>query len=263
MAPFTVDDGFRLAAAEDPQVSPDGSAALYVVSTPDLAGNGSVSTIHLVALKYDEAPSPSSSSRQLTLGPSDAAPRWSPDGHTVSFMRGGTIWTMDLNGGEPAQLSPLKLGDAMWALNNYAWSPDGKWLALVSRGTDGRTYQPTIAMGSAADDMFVADRIFYKWNKGYNPGMQRDGSYTATHIFLVSTTTDDGPIQLTHGEQDDHSLTWSPDSSEIAFISNRTGDWSNNGAYLCAFANHRGFFHCCREFTVLAYIVPSFPCDRP
>ena len=43
MAPFTVDDGFRLAAAEDPQVSPDGNAALYVVNTPDLAGNGSVS----------------------------------------------------------------------------------------------------------------------------------------------------------------------------------------------------------------------------
>eukprot|EP01043_Picozoa_sp_COSAG02_P002649 COSAG02_NODE_62_length_43372_cov_14.404710_19_plen_555_part_00 len=239
MAPFTVDDGFRLAAVEDPQVSPDGRAALYVVNTPDLAGNGSVSTIHLVKMDDSGAKNPSGgatvegpASRQLTLGPGDGAPRWSPDGHTISFTRRGTIYTMDLNGGEPVQLSPIRLGDAMWALNNYAWSPDGKWIALVSRGTDGRTYHPTISMGPAEDDMFVADRIFYKWNKGYNPGMQRDGSYTATHIFVVSTagSGDAGePIQLTDGEQDDHSLTWSPDSSEIAFVSNRTGDWSNNG----------------------------------
>eukprot|EP01043_Picozoa_sp_COSAG02_P013780 COSAG02_NODE_557_length_20379_cov_6.688215_12_plen_531_part_00 len=236
MAPFTVDDGFRLAAAEDPCVSPDGRTALYVVNTPDLAGNGSVSTIHLVKLDDDDASDGATkagaASRQLTLGPGDGAPRWSPDGHTISFTRGGTIYTMDLNGGEAVQLSPIKLGDAMWALNNYAWSPDGKWIALVSRGMDGRTYQPTVSMGPAEDDMFVADRIFYKWNKGYNPGMQRDGSYTATHVFIVRTTGsgDAGdPIQLTDGEQDDHSLTWSPDSSEIAFVSNRTGDWSNNG----------------------------------
>lgn len=229
MAPFTVDDGFRLAAVEDPQVSPDGSAALYVVSTPDLAGNGSVSTIHLIKLQAD-AGNTAPASRQLTLGPGDGAPRWSPDGHTISFTRRGTIYMMDLNGGEPVQLSPIKLGDALWALNNYAWSPDGRWIALVSRGTAGRTYEPTVSVGLPQDDMFVADRIFYKWNKGYNPGMQRDGSYTATHIFVVSTVGDNGEAtQLTHGEQDDHSLTWSPDSSEIAFVSNRTGDWDNNG----------------------------------
>lgn len=230
MAPFTVEDSFRLAAAEDPQVSPDGSAALYVVSTTDLEGNGSVNTVHLCMLAGGGGDGTAATSRQLTQGPSDGAPRWSPDGHTISFTRGGTIFTMDLQGGEPVQLSKLKLGDAMWALNNYAWSPDGKWIALVSRGTDGRTYQPTIPMGAAGDDMFVADRIFYKWNKGYNPAMQRDGSYTATHIFVVSTMGETAEaVQLTNGEQDDHSLTWSPDSSEVAFISNRTGDWSNNG----------------------------------
>ena len=36
-------------------------------------------------------------------------------------------------------------------------------------------------------------------------------------------------VMLTDGPQDDHSLCWSPDSAEICFVSNRTGDWDNNG----------------------------------
>lgn len=222
--PFTVDDGFRLSAVEDPCVSPDGGSALFVVNTPDLEKNASVATIRVVSL-LDAAAVP----RQLTFGPGDGAPRWAPDGHTISFSRGGTIHTLDLRGGEPRRLSPLRLGDAMWALNNYEWSPDGRFIAAISRGVAGRTYQPTISMGDPAGDMFVADRIFYKWNKGTNPGMQRDGSYTATHVFLLDTAAGAEAVQLTFGEQDDHSLSWSPDSREVCFVSNRTGDWDNNG----------------------------------
>ena len=281
MAPFTVDDGFRLGAVEDPCVSPDGCSALFVVSRPDLEGSISVSTIHLVNLDAADA-----EPRQVTQGPADGAPRWAPDGRTISFTRGNTIYTMAMDGGEPHQLSPLPLGDALWALNNYEWSPDGSHIALVSRGVAGRTYQPTISMGNPADDMFVADRTFYKWNKGCktpctsplsfppqlsrdgswawtlqillpptpspraqkeatfpslsdtgrlfacsdNPGMQRDGEYTSTHIFLVKASGEAQPaLQLTSGEQDDHSLSWSPDSTEVCFVSNRTGEWEDNG----------------------------------
>ena len=60
--------------------------------------------------------------------------------------------------------------------------------------------------------------------------MQTDGSYTPTHIWLVPTHIGGGEARcLTDGEQDDHSVTWSPDSTEICFVSNRTGDWDNNG----------------------------------
>ena len=194
--------------------------AAPAAATPDLEANRTASTIWLVGLGADASPA-----RQLTNGPGDSAPRWAPCGTRIAFTRGGSIFVMEMAGGEPAQLCPLEVGGALWALNNYEWSPDGRWIALVSRGpAGGRQYEPTVKMGDAADDMFVADRIFYKWNKGYNGAMQRDGSYTATHVFLVAADGSGEPRQLTTGEQDDHSLCWAPDSSEIAFVSNRTGD---------------------------------------
>ena len=140
MAPFTVDDGFRLGAVEDPCVSPDGGSALFVVSMPDLDGNGSVNCIHFVSL--EEPAAEPAQPRQLTQGPGDGAPRWSPDGRTISFTRGGTVYTMDMAGGEPQQLSPLPLGDALWALNNYEWSPDGSHIAVVSRGVSPHAATP-------------------------------------------------------------------------------------------------------------------------
>ncbi len=118
----------------------------------------------------------------------------------------------------------------MWADNSHRWSPDGAWIAVVARGVAGRGYDTTAATEDANTDMFVAERTFYKWNAGWNPAVQADGSYTPTHIWVASAHIGGGEARcLTDGEQDDHSLCWSPDSTEICFVSNRTGDWDNNG----------------------------------
>jgi TolB protein len=71
----------------------------------------------------------------LTPGGSwDDEPQWSPDGSKLVFTRvdlkrkRDAIFVVDLDGGDPLQLTP-------WALNaagDPEWSPDGKWIVFTA-----------------------------------------------------------------------------------------------------------------------------------
>jgi Tol biopolymer transport system component len=72
-------------------------------------------------------------SRWRTFGSLDTV-RWTPDGHALTYIdtEGGVsnIWSQPLDGGKPVPLTHFKTG----RIFNFAWSRDGKWLALA-RGT--------------------------------------------------------------------------------------------------------------------------------
>src|SRR5258708_29217351 len=69
-----LEDRFAFKRVADPQISPDGKLVVYVITTVDLPGNKSVSTLWLVATDKGEP-------RQLTTTTKkDSHPRWSPDG---------------------------------------------------------------------------------------------------------------------------------------------------------------------------------------
>jgi dipeptidyl aminopeptidase/acylaminoacyl peptidase len=55
----------------------------------------------------------------------------------------------------------------------------------------------------------------------------RKSNTTRSNIYLLPLSGGE-PRQLTRSEKRDGSPRWSPDSKEIAFVSNRTGDWDNN-----------------------------------
>lgn len=114
--------GFRVAphssAGLARQVSPDGSRVVYVLNTPDLAGNTSTTELWLVELPPAGAggtvpPAPAGTGRRLTAGPGDSHPRWAPGGSgRVAFSRAGQVWVLDLDqGGEPTQLAELPGGE--------------------------------------------------------------------------------------------------------------------------------------------------------
>jgi TolB protein len=170
-----------------------------------------------------------------------ASPSWSPGGARLAFERGGDIWTAGLDGAEPVRItngperdsqpdwSPLGdeisfardpvvgtseiyvihvatsavrrittestrnvgcYGNSAWA---PAWSPDGSWIAYeVERGGS------SVCAGSRGHDVFVhvvqadgSGRRFVT-DGGYRDSIEDDGALTPT---------------------------WSPDGSEIAFVS--------------------------------------------
>src|SRR5437762_12132351 len=83
----------------DPQVSPDGSRVAFVRVTPNEKKEGYDTSIWSVPTAGGEPP------RQLTNGPHDAGPRWSPDGKFLVFAR-----AQEKNGKtEPPQLCLLPM----------------------------------------------------------------------------------------------------------------------------------------------------------
>jgi len=124
--PMKIEDLFAFKRVADPQISPDGKMVVYSITTVDLPGNKTSTSLWL-------APTEKGEPRQLTNAPGkkDKHPRWSPDGKQILFEsnRSGDnqLWLIDLSGGEAKQLTTIST-----EASNGIWSRDGKQIAFVS-----------------------------------------------------------------------------------------------------------------------------------
>ncbi|HXG68202.1 MAG TPA: S9 family peptidase [Blastocatellia bacterium] len=210
----TPEDLFALKSVGDAQISPDGGAVVYTVTTVDREKNSSFTNLWLVAAAGG-TPAP------LTSGNfSDSTPRWSPDGRKIAFAsnRNGkaAIWVLDVATREMRMLTPWERSNHFLSKAGEAlcWSPDGKSIAFVA------AEKPAEA---EATDPRVISRIQYKSRTGFSDNLR-------SHIFIVSVA--DGSVrQLTRGNYDEHSIAWSPRGDEIVFLSNREADPDANFNY--------------------------------
>ena len=73
-------------------------------------------------------------------GDGDFAPRFSPDGAAVAYVRGGTeLRVIDVASKRDRSLAKGLIADALGPGRPIAWSPDGKWIAHFTAGTRGFT----------------------------------------------------------------------------------------------------------------------------
>lgn len=128
--PITEKDIFDFVWIGDYRISPDGTRVAFVRVTTNEKKEGYNTSIWLVPTTPGEQP------HQLTKGDHDAAPRWSPDGKFLLFVRAGEKDAKP----EPAQLCllPMTGGDAFAftdlpkGAGDPTWSPDGKFIAFTS-----------------------------------------------------------------------------------------------------------------------------------
>jgi dipeptidyl aminopeptidase/acylaminoacyl peptidase len=223
---ITAEDYLAFQFISDARLSPDGRQAAYVLSAIDQKKNRRVSSIWLVALDGASAP------RRLTAeGFNSNSPRWSPDGSRLAFLSARNAETSDpapthpqicilnMDGGEAQVSSHLKNG-----VSAFQWSPDGKRFVAVSRSGPSDEIAPDANKSDARkSDVRHYRHIYYKFN---DTGWFDD---KRSHLWVVDAASGKDS-QITSGDDwNDTDPQWSPDSTRIAFVSDRTGQEFDGG----------------------------------
>ncbi len=212
-------DLFKFTWLADPQISPDGSQVAYIRVW-----------INQKADRYDSAlwivPTNGGTPRQLTAGPRDTNPRWSPDGKTLAFIRSAEkegkpqppqIYLLALDGGEAQPLTELR-GAA-----GFECPQTEKTIAFLSSEEPKKiteSGEPNGKPPERVSDVRVINKATYRSNgPGYlNPKIH-------SHIWTVSVPTTlatlPKPKQLTQGNWDEGSVKWSPDGKRLFFLARR------------------------------------------
>lgn len=202
-------DVFRTQTINGGQISPDGNWILYSISSIDSAKDSRKSDLWMMS--WD-----GNTNIQLTYTPEgEGNARWSPDGKYISFTtarNGGTsqVYLLNRQGGEAFQLTNVK-GD----LQTYEWAPDGSRLALVMKDAEDTSKQKKA-------EPWVIDRYQFKQDVA---GYLYDKRKSHLYLFDVKEKKLD---TLTRGNYDEESIKWSPDGTQLAFVSNRTEDPDKN-----------------------------------
>ena len=207
---FDVADLDRLATVAEPALSPDGKHVAYTVTSGNLEEDRPQSDLWRVDWDGGNA-------RALTATPThnEWMPRWSPDGAWLAFLsdRGDDdaltqVWVMPTGGGEAEVLTSFPGG-----VSDYAWSPDGKRLAVIAADPE----RPEGEAKPKQPPPIVIDRYYFKEDGvGYLTNRRQ-------HLYVFDVATR-GSHLLTPGDHDEYLPSWSPDGTSIAYVTKRGGD---------------------------------------
>lgn len=215
--PMTVQDLLGAVRVSDPQISPDGATVAFVRTTTDTATGKRNADIWIVPADGAAAP------RQLIGGDkTENTPRWAPDGKHIAFIsnRDGEmqVYLADADGNNIRQVTKLSAG----VQPPMVFSPDSATLAFVSDVKQGADTPPNV---------HVLTRLLFRHWDEWRENLRH-------HVFVALVSGGD-PRDLTPGDfdspptqQEDAALTFTPDSSEVVFVSNREGNdkeaWTTN-----------------------------------
>jgi dipeptidyl aminopeptidase/acylaminoacyl peptidase len=193
------------------KISPDGSRIVYVRVAVNAKRDNYDTALWMV-------PSAGVTPRQLTSGPRDSSPQWSPNGQTLAFVRVAEkdgkpqppqVYLLAMDGGEARPLTDLPKG-----ASGPIWSPDCLSIAFSSTNVPADFDKKKDA--DEKSDVKVITKAVYRMNgAGY---LEPD---RPTHIWTVLVPTTPGEAQkakqVTSGAFSENDMVWSRDSSQIYF----------------------------------------------
>jgi dipeptidyl aminopeptidase/acylaminoacyl peptidase len=196
----------------DPEISPDGSRVVYVVSRFDTEKDEYESD--LWAIDGNGEPRPF-----VTTAGADLNPRWSSDGKRLAFLsaRAGKpqIFVLESSGGEAWQLTKEAEG-----VSGFSWSADGSRIAYTARPHVEQSAPP--ASGRAR----VTERLVYRSDG--SPGFLPEAR---ARLWVVDARREHAaPIgPLTDGSSEISTPAWSRDGKSLVFSAPRDPDSGDLG----------------------------------
>lgn len=204
--------------------SPDGKHLVLSNPRPPLGSGGIVR----LSLETGE--------HEVLTAPKDAAdtfPRYSPDGEWIAFMRRTgmiELFAMPAQGGTPKQLT----FDGMPKVAPLAWTADSQEIVFSRQREFGAAGLWRVPV-SGGESKRVAPLLQFAGS----PAISKDGrrliyaeSWRDTNIYRLESDglSPEGvpgpfglPKRMISSSREDHSPSYSPDGSRIAFVSNRSG----------------------------------------
>jgi len=203
-------DLYRLRSVGQVQLAPDGARVTYTVVNADRPGRP-YSQVWIMELATGK------SIRLGNPGEASSDPEWSPNGQWLAYTGGegekSGLTIVQPDGSGSTFLAPI-LGTNCPIQNpgrTIAWSPDAKRIAFVSAVPGPETQEAT-------GDPMVITRYLYKPDA--SEGLSHFNDNRRLHISVVDVATKQ-VRPLTEGVYHEHSIDWSPDGQEIAFVSDR------------------------------------------
>ncbi|MBN1682628.1 S9 family peptidase [Candidatus Bathyarchaeota archaeon] len=202
-----IEDIPRFKSVGEVKISPNGQRLAYTLRTILIEENRSNVDLFISSINGEDE-------KKLTDDGKVSGINWSPDSNWISYIQGdkdgNNIMIIDVDSGQKRKICTYNVSNASLGVgcngNMVIWSPDSTKLAYLG------SLEPV----DKEAKIKVINRIMYKAFFG-NSDMRR------RHIFVVNILGQEPAKQLTFGDYDEHSINWSPDGKEIAFISNRTG----------------------------------------
>ncbi len=212
------DDIFNLSFIGDVTISPDGRTVCYVYTRMDRAANEYRSDLWIVP-----AGGAVGNAVRFTRDPRTVAqPRYSPDGRWLAFLsdraeKGKKQLYVIPTGGAGGEARAVTADET--GVGEFVWSPDSTRFAFTrgEKVTAAGDPAPKPALPPdterVTDDVLTITRIR---NKADGRGFIHD---RRSHLW--TTTLDGIETRLTQGDADCSSPAWSPDGTQLVFVSKR------------------------------------------
>ncbi len=227
----------HLAEAGDPVWSPDSRRIAF---SARLAGSDA---FHVYLSRTDQPGA-------IQLGPPDlfaVGPSWSPDGRQIAFKRiysygagaeqgtaSDSLWLIGADGSNPHRLSDATgQNNAFW---NTVWSPDGKRLAFMAVGIDGK-FDVFVINADGTGQQDISNSPQDEWWPSWSPNGMRIAfarmSLSRLNAGTVVVVDPDGShaVTLDGPPVNSNTLVWSPDGKRlIAYAKNPDPNVDYNAA---------------------------------